>query len=157
MTTRPRSFITSVDVRPSNGGHEYVSVFIRGQNVGTLCVGKGDGEVLAYLLGYPQPHEELPTILAAPLGDAEHPLVLQGRPLPFALQGPLHGAPRLRPPGPWSTHEPTMPGVEQCERSFLPADGGHSPLYRDGVGACGYCGKVPTGIATATRDEALGA
>ena len=50
MTTKPRAFITSVDVRPSNGGHEYVTIFVRGQNVGTLCVGKGDAQPLALLL-----------------------------------------------------------------------------------------------------------
>lgn len=51
---RPRPFITSVDVRTSGARHEYVSVWIRGQNVGTLCVGAGDGEPLkAVLLGEP--------------------------------------------------------------------------------------------------------
>lgn len=48
--TRPPAFITSVDVRPSGGPHEYVTIFIRGQNVGTLCVGKGDAKPLALLL-----------------------------------------------------------------------------------------------------------
>lgn len=35
------------------------------------------------------------------------------------------------------------PEVEQCPRHFLPDDGGHSPMYRDGHGSCGYCGKAP--------------
>ncbi len=48
--TRPPAFITSVDVRPSGGPHEYVTIYIRGQNVGTLCVGKGDAEPLSLLL-----------------------------------------------------------------------------------------------------------
>jgi hypothetical protein len=48
--TKPRAFITSVDLRPSDGPHEYVTIYIRGQNVGTLCVGKGDGDALALLL-----------------------------------------------------------------------------------------------------------
>lgn len=44
-------FISTVRVNtPTSGPHEYVSVWIRGQNVGTLCVGKGDGERLALLL-----------------------------------------------------------------------------------------------------------
>lgn len=48
----PRPFITSVRVEGSDGAgpHEWVSVWIRGQNVGTLCVGKGDGEDLKALL-----------------------------------------------------------------------------------------------------------
>lgn len=49
--TRPKPFVTSVDVRPGGGGgHEYVTIWIRGQNVGTLCVGTGDGEELRALL-----------------------------------------------------------------------------------------------------------
>jgi hypothetical protein len=43
---KPRAFITSVRVDPSNGPHEWVTVFIRGQCVGTLCVGNGDGAAL---------------------------------------------------------------------------------------------------------------
>lgn len=50
--TRPPSFVTSVRVSPA-GAHEYVSVWIRGQNVGTLVVGKGDGEPLADRLRSP--------------------------------------------------------------------------------------------------------
>lgn len=48
----PRPFITSVRVEGSDGAgpHEWVSVWIRGQNVGTLCVGKGDGVLLQTLL-----------------------------------------------------------------------------------------------------------
>lgn len=48
--TKPEAFITSVRVEQSAGPHEYVSVWIRGASVGTLCVGKGDGEPLARLL-----------------------------------------------------------------------------------------------------------
>lgn len=52
MTTRP-DFISSVEVRPS-AAHDYVTIWIRHANVGTLCVGKGDGEELrARLLGEP--------------------------------------------------------------------------------------------------------
>ena len=36
----PGGFITSLRVESSGGGHEYVTVWIRGANVGTLCVGK---------------------------------------------------------------------------------------------------------------------
>jgi len=43
---RPQAFITSVRLERSQGPHEYVSLWIRGQNVGTLCVGKGDGDLL---------------------------------------------------------------------------------------------------------------
>lgn len=43
-------FVTSVRVEPSDGPHDYVTVWIRGANVGTLCVGKGDGELLRALL-----------------------------------------------------------------------------------------------------------
>lgn len=54
MTTRPEAlFITSVDVR-QGPAHDYVTIWIRHANVGTLCVGKGDGEELrALLLGEP--------------------------------------------------------------------------------------------------------
>jgi hypothetical protein len=48
--TNQKPFITSVRVQASAGGHEYVSIWIRGANVGTLCVGKGEGEQLARLL-----------------------------------------------------------------------------------------------------------
>jgi len=49
--TDVRAFVTSVAVQQQGKGpHEYVSVWIRGQNVGTLCVGKGDGERLAAML-----------------------------------------------------------------------------------------------------------
>lgn len=44
------TFVTSVRVEKSSGPHEYVSVWIRGQSVGTLCVGKGDGDALRALL-----------------------------------------------------------------------------------------------------------
>jgi len=46
MTTRPQPFVTSVRVERSSGPHEYVSIWIRGANCGTLCVGKGDGDEL---------------------------------------------------------------------------------------------------------------
>lgn len=60
-------FITSVDVRCSRGGHEYVSVWIRGQNVGTLCVGKGDGQALReVLLPGATGFEEEPTVAERP-------------------------------------------------------------------------------------------
>jgi hypothetical protein len=50
MTTRPEQpFITSVRVEPV-GAHETVAIWIRGQCVGTLTVGKGDGEPLAAIL-----------------------------------------------------------------------------------------------------------
>ena len=50
-TERPHQpFVTSVRVERSSGPHEYVSVWIRGANVGTLCVGRGDGEALRDLL-----------------------------------------------------------------------------------------------------------
>jgi hypothetical protein len=56
MTKQP--FISSVRVENSrvenskglDGPHEYVTVFIRGQNVGTLVVGAGDGLRLQELL-----------------------------------------------------------------------------------------------------------
>lgn len=54
------SLITSVDVRQSGGSHEYVAVFIRGQNVGTLCVGKGDGEAVRKLLMAEPVYVEMP-------------------------------------------------------------------------------------------------
>jgi hypothetical protein len=70
-------FITSVDVRCSRGGHEYVSVWIRGQSVGTLCVGKGDGQALRELLlpgatGF----EEEPTVAERPCAQALRHTVL---------------------------------------------------------------------------------
>jgi hypothetical protein len=77
MTTRPKAFITSVAIEPSKGPHEYVSVWIRGQNVGTLCVGKGDGEPLAAILR----------------GDAS------------PQDAPVWAEAKLRPEGPWSTHQ----------------------------------------------------
>jgi hypothetical protein len=43
-------FVTSVRVEKSSGPHEYVTVWLRGANVGTLVVGAGDGERLASLL-----------------------------------------------------------------------------------------------------------
>jgi len=43
-------FITSVRIEASAGPHEYVTVWIRGANVGTLVVGQGDGEELRTLL-----------------------------------------------------------------------------------------------------------
>ena len=59
-------FITTVEVRASDGPHEYVSVWIRGQQVGTLCVGKGDGEPLrALLMPSVAAFEEEPTVSAA--------------------------------------------------------------------------------------------
>lgn len=45
-----RRFITSVAVEHSRGPHAYVSIWIRGQQVGTLCVGEGDAEPLRALL-----------------------------------------------------------------------------------------------------------
>lgn len=48
--TVPAAFISSVRIEPGGGSHEYVTVWIRGANVGTLCVGKGDGERLEALL-----------------------------------------------------------------------------------------------------------
>jgi hypothetical protein len=51
--TKPAPFITSVRVENSSGRdgpHEYVTVFIRGANVGTLVVGAGDGLRLQELL-----------------------------------------------------------------------------------------------------------
>jgi hypothetical protein len=49
---KPTPFITSVRVDNSrpDGPHEYVTVFIRGQNAGTLVVGAGDGLRLQELL-----------------------------------------------------------------------------------------------------------
>jgi hypothetical protein len=47
--TRPR-FVTSVAISAGGGPHEYVAVWIRGANAGTLCVGKGDGERLSLAL-----------------------------------------------------------------------------------------------------------
>jgi hypothetical protein len=47
--TKPK-FISSVSVSESRGPHDYVNVFIRGQNVGTLVVGKGDAEPLRAVL-----------------------------------------------------------------------------------------------------------
>ncbi len=49
MSPKPQAFVSTVRVSAA-GPHEYVSVWIRGQNVGTLCVGKGDGEPLAWRL-----------------------------------------------------------------------------------------------------------
>jgi hypothetical protein len=52
--SREAPFITSVRVTSSNGSdgpHEYVTVWIRGQSVGTLVVGTGDGVRLQELLG----------------------------------------------------------------------------------------------------------
>lgn len=48
--TKPRAFISSVCVCVGKGPHDYVNVFIRGQNVGTLVVGKGDAEPLRAVL-----------------------------------------------------------------------------------------------------------
>lgn len=48
--TKPKSFITSVSVEVGRGPHDYVNVFIRGQNVGTLVVGKGDAAMLKAIL-----------------------------------------------------------------------------------------------------------
>ena len=46
MTTRPEAlFITSVEVR-QGPAHDYVTIWVRHQCVGTLCLGKGDGEEL---------------------------------------------------------------------------------------------------------------
>ena len=50
MTQRPKPFITSVRVMRSAAAHEWVNVFIRGQLVGTLCVGEGDGAQLERML-----------------------------------------------------------------------------------------------------------
>lgn len=51
MAERPsQPFVTSVRVERSSGPHEYVTVWLRGQNVGTLCVGQGDGDELRALL-----------------------------------------------------------------------------------------------------------
>jgi hypothetical protein len=50
---KPAAFITSVRLTNSNGldgPHEYVTVWIRGANVGTLVVGTGDGVRLQELL-----------------------------------------------------------------------------------------------------------
>jgi hypothetical protein len=50
---RSTPFISSVRVENSkglDGPHEYVTVFIRGANVGTLVVGAGDGLRLQELL-----------------------------------------------------------------------------------------------------------
>lgn len=69
MTTRPNPFISSVRVEASRTGgpHEYVSVWIRGQQVGTLCVGKGDGEPLAAILrGEGQPGAPVWAEVSAP-------------------------------------------------------------------------------------------
>lgn len=44
-----QAFITSVRIE-KGGAHEYVSVWIRGANVGTLCVREGDAERLALIL-----------------------------------------------------------------------------------------------------------
>jgi hypothetical protein len=44
------AFVTSVRVEKTSGPHEYVTVWIRGQNVGTLVVGQGDGLKLEALL-----------------------------------------------------------------------------------------------------------
>lgn len=43
-------FVSSVRVERSSGPHEYVSIWLRGQNVGTLCVRRGDGDELRRLL-----------------------------------------------------------------------------------------------------------
>lgn len=45
-----QAFITSVRIEKGGGAHEYVSVWIRGANVGTLCVREGDAERLALIL-----------------------------------------------------------------------------------------------------------
>ena len=50
MTGTPGGFITSLRVESSGGGHEYLTIWIRGANVGTLCVGQRDGARLAELL-----------------------------------------------------------------------------------------------------------
>lgn len=158
MTTSSEAFITSIRIEKGRGSHDYVTVWIRGANVGTLCVGKGDGEHLEFVLqgcicicdgffekfgchhmGCPVPGahfipcvREPPAVfqrgtatiadgsvvqLADPEGvlgvqvreatDEEQRLALE-RALPFVMKGPLAGAPRLRPEGPWSTHQPTQ-------------------------------------------------
>lgn len=43
-------FVTGVRVETTSGPHDYVTVWIRGANVGTLCVGKGDGDRIALVL-----------------------------------------------------------------------------------------------------------
>ena len=58
---RPKPFITSVRV-DGNGVHDFVTIFIRGQNVGTLCCGKGDGQPLAELLERDLPKTEADAI-----------------------------------------------------------------------------------------------
>lgn len=51
--TRPAAapFVTSIRIDRDGGGpHEWVTIYIRGQNVGTLCVGRGDGDELERML-----------------------------------------------------------------------------------------------------------
>lgn len=50
MSAKP--FISSVQVE-TFGAHEHVRVWVRGQLVGTLVVGKGDGERMRAALGDP--------------------------------------------------------------------------------------------------------
>jgi len=58
-------FVTSVHIERGGGAHEYVTVWIRGANVGTLCVGKGDGEKLEALLTGERSRELTPWMAGA--------------------------------------------------------------------------------------------
>jgi hypothetical protein len=54
-------------VEIGRGPHDYVNVFIRGQNVGTLVVGKGDAEPLkARLMREPERAADIESREAVP-------------------------------------------------------------------------------------------
>lgn len=212
MTTRQEPFITSVEVRVGGGPHDYVTIWIRHQSVGTLCVGKGDGEELrlrllagetsthtaeltpwmrgaldamrdvkageactldpqqrahvaelnraweltpcpqdlqptehtlevAQALGFdeqrtqqelrkfigfytdvrPEPRLDWQALLRGWLRrSAERsPLTAVSPSVPFSMKGPLEGAPRLRPHGPWSTHYALAQVEQPAQRQHL--------------------------------------
>ncbi len=89
-----QKFVTSVRIDASGGGpHEWVTVYIRGQNVGTLCVGRGDGPRLEALLVPEEAWREEPTISEA-------------HQAPFALRLAELGGKPMRSPWPDDARTP---------------------------------------------------
>lgn len=97
-----QKFVTSVRIDSSGGGpHEWVTVYIRGQNVGTLCVGRGDAAVLEALLVPEDLWREEPTISEAPAAPS----------LP-SLRCSVCGR------ASWQEHEPGCPSVAHAPSSL---------------------------------------
>jgi hypothetical protein len=130
--TRP-AFITSVRIEKGDGPHEYVSVWIRGANVGTLCVREGEGEHLSLLLrgcrclgGFFERHGE--HMLGCPIAGLGDRVIFEtaieagiGAPAPSrddaskaGVESRPSGVPPAAgaPPTSTGTHEPEYPRTE---------------------------------------------